>query len=215
MRFYAERVLPWAMEKVMGVADVQDQRAPALVEVRGWVLEIGVGFGGSLGHYPQERGQVLGVVGLDPNPGMLRRARRRLASAAFPVALLRATAEAVPLKDRSFDTVVSQWTLCSIPGLAAALLEIRRVLRPGGRFLFVEHGRADDLRLARWQKRWNPIHGVLAGGCQLDVPVDDAIREAGFEIDSLERYEARPGPRILTQMYRGSARPVRSDVGEP
>jgi len=204
MRLYAERVFPWLVERIMAMPELLEQRVPSLAEARGTVLEIGFGCGSSLPAYPGAA--VVSLVGLEPNPGMLRRAARQCAVAPFSVALLGARAERIPLADRSFDTVVSHWTVCSLPDPPAALREVRRVLRPGGRFLFLEHGRAKEPGLARWQRRFGPIQKKLAGGCRLDVPVDRLILEAGFEIETIARYDGRPGPRILTQMYRGAAR---------
>ena len=194
------------MERVLSHPDVATQRVPSLVHARGRVLEVGFGCGGSLSAYPTNDRRVSRLVALEPNPGMIRRAERHAAAAAFPVQLVQARAEAIPSESESFDTVVSHWSLCSIPDLPAAMDEIRRVLRPDGRFLFLEHGSAADARLRRSQKRWSPIHSFLAGGCRLDIAIDDVIRSAGLEIEDLVRYEARPGPRIFTQMYRGIAR---------
>lgn len=203
MGFYSEWFLPWIMERLLSLPEVQRQRDPALEGARGLVLEIGFGFGGSLSHYPAA---VDSLIGLEPNPGMLRRARRRLASAPFPVTLVRSDAETMPFKDASFDVVISNWTLCSVKDAAAALREVRRVLRPGGHFLFLEHGLAGEPRLARWQRRLNPLHARVAGGCRLDLPVEHLVRDSGLTIERCERYESTPGPRFLTQMYRGSAR---------
>ncbi len=215
MGFYARCALPWAMERLMRLPAVRAERIPSLASARGRVLEIGFGCGGSLAAYPAHHGRVRALVGLDSNEGMLRRAEPHAASAPFPVRLVLGRAEDIPCPDEWFDTVVSHWTLCSIPDPRRALGEIRRILRPEGRFLFLEHGRAAEPRLARWQRRLSPVHGVLAGGCRLDVSVDEAIHDAGLEIEVLERYESSFGPRVLTQMYRGVARPGSRAAGEP
>lgn len=204
MGLYSDRFLPWLMERTLDRPIIHEQRQRALQPAAGMVLEIGFGFGASLPAYPAAA--VSEIVGLDPGPGMLRRARRHAARSPVPVRLLRATAAALPLPDGRFDTVVTQLTLCSLPNLPAALAEIRRVLRPVGRFLFWEHGLADDPRLARWQRRLTPLHRRLAGGCRADVPIASAIEAAGFHLESLERYEMGLGPRALQQMYRGVAR---------
>ena len=208
MGFYVKHILPWIAEQFLSLPGVQEQRRPALALAWGRVLEIGFGFGGSVSMYPKNAGRIAWLVGLEPNPGMNRRARGRIASAPFPVELVRASAETIPFEGGSFDAVVSNWTLCTIPDVRRALHEVRRVLKPDGRFLFLEHGRAFDPRVARWQARLTPIHRRLAGGCRLDVPVDRVISESGFLIESLERYQGRPGPKVITQMYRGMARPV-------
>lgn len=206
MRVYTERILPWFMELVLTRRVFRDQRAAALRDAAGAVLEVGFGFGASVAHYPNGAG-IQSLVGLDANAGMLRRARRHIGGSPFPVRRVRASATRLPFPDRSFDTIVTQWTLCSLPDLPRALAEIRRVLRPGGRFLFLEHGLADQAALARWQRRLTPIQRLLAGGCRLDVPIESSIGAAGFRLDRLDRYEAPPpGPRTLRQMYRGAAR---------
>ncbi len=207
MRIYADRILPFFMEMVLSRRVFRDQRAAALRGAAGEVLEVGFGFGASVAHYPGGAADVRTLVGVDANPGMLRRARRHLDASPFPIRLVRASASRLPFSDASFDAVVTQWTLCSLPDLPAALLEMRRVIRPGGRFLFLEHGLADEARLARRQRFLTPLQRILAGGCRLDVPVDQAIGEAGFRLEHLDRYEGPPpGPRFLRQMYRGAAR---------
>jgi SAM-dependent methyltransferase len=210
MGFYADHFLPWAMERVLSQPEYAEQRVAALRDARGRVLEVGFGFGGSIGSYPGNSRRISSLVGLEPNPGMLRRAERHAAEACFPVELVRARAEEIPFPDGTFDCVVSNWTLCSLPNLPEALREIRRVLQPGGRFLFLEHGRADDPALWRRQRRWGPVHSFFTGGCRLDVPIDTTIRAADLAIESLVRYEGRPGPRFLMQMYRGTA--LRTDA---
>jgi SAM-dependent methyltransferase len=117
---------------------------------------------------------------------------------------LRADAR-LPFDDRRFDCVVTAWTLCSISDLPAALGEMRRVLRPDGLYLFVEHGRSDDERTARWQRRLNPVHQVFGCGCRLDVPIDEVVGRAGFEILTLRRYVAPGESRISGEMYEGQA----------
>ena len=120
------------------------------------------------------------------------------------VRMVEGSAEAIPLEDASFDTVVTTWTLCSIPGLPAALAEIRRVLKGSGSLLFVEHGWAPEARVARWQDRLTPVWKPVAGGCHLNRPIDALIREAGFEIPNLH-VGYMPGPKPFTFMYEGRA----------
>lgn len=207
MGFYRHRVLPWAMEAILTRPEFQAQRREALHEARGRVLEAGFGFGATIPEYPSGPGGVREIVALEPNPGMTRRASRRALRAPFPVRFVRASAEAMPFDDATFDTVVTHWTLCSIHDERAALTEIRRVLRPTGRYLFLEHGRADAPGLARLQTILSPAQRLLADGCRLDLKIDEAIRAAGLRIETLDRYQAPWGPRFLGQMYRGAARP--------
>jgi ubiquinone/menaquinone biosynthesis C-methylase UbiE len=202
---YTEHFFPWFMEKVLSLPVYREQRRETLRRAEGRVLEIGFGFGGTLTEYPE--GRVSEVVALEPNPGMVRRARRFLATAPFPVRFVRGVAEAMPFSQGRFDTVVSNWTLCSLDRLNDALGEIHRVLAGGGRLLFLEHGLSDEPRLARWQRLLTPVQRVLAGGCRLDLDIEAVVRSGGFRIESLERYESRLPWRALRQMYRGVARP--------
>jgi ubiquinone/menaquinone biosynthesis C-methylase UbiE len=168
------------------------------------VLEVGIGSGLNLPLYGPS---VRSVIGLDPSPELLRMARDRAAAAPVPVELLEGSAETVPLDDASIDTVVTTWTLCTIPDAPRALSELRRVLRPGGALLFVEHGRAPEPGVARWQDRLDPMWRRLAGGCHLNRKIDDLISGAGFQIDALTNARL-PGPRTHTFLYEGRARPA-------
>jgi ubiquinone/menaquinone biosynthesis C-methylase UbiE len=206
MAFYAERILPWLMGASMEREHLAGQRREALAAARGEILEIGFGAGASLAAYPGG-GRVARLVGLEPSRGMTRRAAAQ-PPAPFPVEIVHAGAEEMPFEDGSFDTVVSTWTLCSVRDHAAVLRGIRRVLRPGGAFLFLEHGLAEDARLARWQRRLSWIHAFVAGGCRLDVPIDRIVRDGGFTVETLARYVSRPGSRLGSHMYRGAARPA-------
>ena len=204
-RFYTERFLPLLMETILGRRVYAEQRRILLREARGRVLEIGFGFGGTLAEYPAAR--VREVVGLEPNPGMVRRARPRIARSAFPVRLVRGDAQTMPFRSGVFDTIVSNWTLCTLGRLPDALSEIRRLLAPGGRFLFLEHGLSSEPRLARWQRVLTPVQRVFADGCRLDLDMEAIVRSAGFRFESIERYESKVPLRVLRQMYRGVARP--------
>jgi ubiquinone/menaquinone biosynthesis C-methylase UbiE len=147
------------------------------------------------------------VIGLDPSGPLLLRARRRAAGTTVGVELLEGSAEGIPLLDGSIDTIVTSWTLCSIPDIERALAEARRVLRADGRLLFVEHGRAPDAGVARWQDRLTPAWKRVAGGCHLNRPMGQLIERAGFRIERLETGYMK-GPRPMTFMYEGVARPV-------
>ncbi len=206
MRVYGDIVFPWLMETLLSRPVYRRQRKALLRQAGGRVLEIGFGFGGSLGEYPA--GRVKEIVALEPNPGMIRRARPRIDAAGFPVRFVRGVAERLPFRDRRFDTVVTHWTLCSLRGLPAGLGEIRRVLHDGGRFLFLEHGLAAEPGVARWQRRLTPIQRVLADGCRLDLDIEEVVRSGGFRLESIERYESELPLRVLRQMYRGVARPL-------
>jgi ubiquinone/menaquinone biosynthesis C-methylase UbiE len=170
----------------------------------GRVLEIGIGSGLNL---PLYGGAVKSVIGLEPSSELLRMARPRASAAALPITLLDASAEAIPLDSGSVDTVVTTWTLCTIPAAPLALAEMRRVLKPGGALLFVEHGRAPEPGVGRWQDRLDPLWSRLAGGCHLNRKIDDLISSNGFRIEVLENARL-PGPRTHTFLYYGRARPT-------
>jgi ubiquinone/menaquinone biosynthesis C-methylase UbiE len=124
----------------------------------------------------------------------------------MPVNFLEASAEAIPLDRHSVDTIVTTWTLCSIPQAVIALAEMRRVLRPGGKLLFAEHGQAPDAGVRRWQDRLTPVWRRIGGGCHLNRPIRSMIEGAGFRIDRIETGYI-PGPKPMSFMYEGSAWP--------
>lgn len=141
--------------------------------------------------------------GLDPHPKFVDMASRQASS--VPAKILGGSAESIPVDTASVDTVVTTWTLCTIPDVTAALREMLRVLKPGGQLLFVEHGLAPEEGVRRWQHRLTPLWKRIAGGCHLDRPIADLVKNAGFEIAHMETgYMARPKP--MTFMYKGSAR---------
>jgi ubiquinone/menaquinone biosynthesis C-methylase UbiE len=201
LRLYNRYVLPHLIHFAMSREDVTRMRAAHVPKARGAVLEIGIGSGLNVPFYT---GEVTRLYGVDPSPKLLAMARRTTASARFPVELLQHEAEHVPLPPASVDTVVVTWSLCSIANPDAALGEIRRVLRPDGLFIFVEHGLAPDASVRKWQNRLTPAWKQLAGGCHLNRPVADMIRRAGFTMADL-RTGYLPGPRPMTFMYEGIA----------
>lgn len=204
MNFYQRRVLPLLLHLAMRQGALLPFRERVIGAAEGRVLEIGMGSGLNLPLYGR---QVRTVVGLEPSPELLHMARGRAAAAPVAVELLEASAEAVPLDSGSIDTVVTTWTLCTIPDAARALAEMRRVLKPDGALLFVEHGRAPEPSVARWQDRLDPIWRRMAGGCHLNRKIDDLIAGAGFRVDVLANARL-PGPRTHTFLYEGRARPA-------
>lgn len=201
MNWYDRLILPWLIDVACGLPMVQARRRALVPLARGRVLEIGMGTGRNLPFY--DRTQVSQLVGVDPALQMHRLAQRRSRQAGIGVELVGLSAERLPLPDDSFDTVVCTYTLCSIPDPAAALHEVRRVLKPGGRFLFCEHGRSPDAAVARWQDRLQPWWIPLAGGCHLDRDVPLLLRDAGLQARVEQGYIA--GPRPLTYHYWGQA----------
>jgi len=203
MPFYRDRVVPRLIDMVMRAPELAAYRSRALGNVRGRVLEVGFASGQNLAYYGPH---VAHVVGLDPSAWLLGRVRERPDVPAPPVDLVRASAERIPLDRASVDTVVSTWTLCSVPDLDGALSEIRRVLAPGGRFVFVEHGLAENARVRRWQRRLTPLWRRIGGGCHLDRPIAACVARAGFRIDDLKVGVMR-GAGVATTMYEGIATP--------
>jgi ubiquinone/menaquinone biosynthesis C-methylase UbiE len=203
--FYQHHILPRLLHMVMQQEAMVPFRRRVIGAAEGRVLEVGIGSGLNLPLYGPS---VRSVIGLDPSHELLRMARDRAATAPVPVELLEGSAETVPLDDASIDTVVTTWTLCTIPDAPRALSELRRVLRPGGALLFVEHGRAPERGVARWQDRLDPMWRRLAGVCHLNRKIDDLISGAGFRIDALTNARL-PGPRTHTFLYEGRARPAR------
>jgi ubiquinone/menaquinone biosynthesis C-methylase UbiE len=201
MGLYQDRVLPFVIELAMSNRLLAEYRQRTISAARGSVLEIGIGSGLNLPRYNEE---VAGVCGIDPSAGLLTRATRQGISKAV---LVRGSAEVLPFPNGVFDTVVTTWTLCSIPDVLSALREMQRVLRPDGRMLFVEHGLAPDRVVARWQNRLNPCWKCLGGGCHLNRKIDDLIAASGFGIERLDTGYIR-GRNPLTYMYEGVARPA-------
>ena len=202
MNFYDRYLLPTLIDVLCGIKPVQRQRAKLVPRARGRVLEIGIGTGRNLPFYDKSRLEQL--YGLDPALQMHSKARERMHQAGIEVELLDLSAEKIPMPDASFDTVVTTFTLCTIPDAVAALREMRRVLKPGGRLLFCEHGTAPDASVRRWQDRLTPLWKPLAGGCHLNRDIPALLRQGGFHIEDMEQLYL-PGPRPLTYNYWGSA----------
>jgi ubiquinone/menaquinone biosynthesis C-methylase UbiE len=165
-------------------------------------LEVGIGSGLNLPRYSPHVQQ---VIGLEPSPKLLNLAQH-VGRQSFPVDLIEGSAEEIPLEGASVDTVVTTWTLCTIPDAGRALVEMRRVLKPGGRLLFVEHGRAPDPNVLWWQDLLTPMWKRLGGGCHLNRAIEPLIQSSGFRFERLDTSYMR-GPKPMTFMYEGSARP--------
>ena len=194
---YCHRSSIWSC----GRTQLEQYRREVVGAATGRVLEVGVGSGLN---FPLYGKQVETVVGIDPSPRLLAIARRRADAAGVRAEFLQGSATAIPLADSTIDTVVMTWTLCSIPDPLVALREMRRVLKPDGTLLFVEHGLSPEPGIERWQHRLTPIWRHVAGGCHLDRKMDDLIRSADFDLTEL-RTEYASGPRPMTYMYLGRA----------
>jgi ubiquinone/menaquinone biosynthesis C-methylase UbiE len=203
MGFYEEWIVPPLIDWSMRNKRLRPYRERTAGAAEGRVLDIGIGSGLNLPFYARQARE---IFGLDPSPPLLARAQSMAPRTQTPVHLLEGSAERIPLADHTIDTVVMTWTGCSIPEICAALEEMRRVLRPGGRLLFVEHGRAPDPGVARWQDRLDPFWQRFSGGCHLNRKIDDLLSDAGFQIGRLATGYI-PGPKIMTFFYEGAAMP--------
>jgi ubiquinone/menaquinone biosynthesis C-methylase UbiE len=182
-------------------AGLRDLRRGLLAEAGGSVLEIGAGTGANLAHYD---GRVESLVFTEPEPAMLRRLQKKAREEAPLAKILRAPAEDLPFEDDSFDTVVSTLVLCGVDDQARALREIRRVLRPGGRFLFLEHVRSDDPALARFQDRMNWLNRIVVD-CDCNRPTLSTIKATSFTVAELEQTEMPKAPKFVRPLIVGTA----------
>ncbi len=190
MGAYGTYVLPRIVNAVCGASSLQPLRKRVCAGLSGSVIEIGFGSGLNVPFYPAG---VTGVAAVEPSDLGWRLATARLAATAIPVARSGLDGQSLPFGDDSYDAVLSTWTLCTVPDPAAALREVRRVLRPGGKLHFLEHGLAPDERVRRWQRRLDPVPRRIAGGCHFTRPIARLLTEAGFTISDLDVfYEAGP-----------------------
>lgn len=204
MGIYDRYLLPRLIDCACGMRLIARERALLVPGAQGRVLEIGAGSGLNFPFYDRERVEKLWA--LEPSTELRRMASAAAAANALPVAFLSAQAEAIPLESNSIDTILMTYTLCSIPDTVRALGEMRRVLKPAGRLLFAEHGRAPDRSVRRWQERITPLWKRVAGGCHLDRDIAGLIGGAGFQLEEVDaRYLSRP--KAFAFNYRGSARP--------
>jgi SAM-dependent methyltransferase len=202
MGLYTGHILPRLTDWIMRGEEFSRIRARVLSGLTGDVLEIGFGSGLNVPHYPPGLTRVRAV---DPATAGRKLAARRVAASSVPVEHIGTDAQALPLPDASVDGVVSTWTLCTIPDPGRALAEIRRVLRPGGTFHFVEHGRSPDPKVARAQDRFTPLQRTVAGGCHLNRPIGDLVKASGLDITRLDNYYLARSGRIASYMFEGAA----------
>jgi len=199
---YQEQLLPRFQDLVMRRKATRAVRDRVCAGLQGEVVEIGFGTGLNAPFYPD---QVTRVLAVEPSQVCMRLAEPRIARTAVPVDLAGLTGEHLDLPTEGFDAVLSSWTLCTIPDLAQALSEIRRVLRPDGSFHFVEHGHAPDERVAVWQRRIEPLNKRLAGGCHLTRRIADSIEQAGFTVTQLDTYYFKGEPKVFGYTFEGRA----------
>jgi ubiquinone/menaquinone biosynthesis C-methylase UbiE len=201
MGFYENQILPRLTELAMSRGELTPIRARVAASLDGDVLEVGFGSGLNVPHYPPA---VAHLRAVDPATVGRKLAAKRVASSGVPVEYIGLDGQALPLESGSIDHVLTTWTLCTIPDVDRALSEIRRVLRPGGMFHFVEHGRSPDRKVAGWQDRLTPLQRRVAGGCHLNRPIDELVMSSGLELVQLENYYAK-GPRPFGYMFEGLA----------
>lgn len=199
--FYADQVLPRLTDLALRGPELTRARARACAGLDGEVLEVGFGSGRNVPHYPAA---VTRVRAVDPATVGRQLAAGRVAASAVPVEYVGRDGEQLPIDDDAVDHVLTTWTLCTIPDVARALGEVRRVLRPGGLLHFVEHGRAPDVATVRWQDRLTPLQRRLCGGCHLNRPIDGLIEASGLRIDRLNNYYAS-APKPYGYMFEGVA----------
>jgi ubiquinone/menaquinone biosynthesis C-methylase UbiE len=199
--FYDERILPHLVDLTMRNRRLIPYRKRVISAAKGRVLEIGVGSGLNLPLYSPH---VREIVGLEPAPRLLAMSRQLASRLLLPVKFIEGSAESIPLEDGSIDTVVTTWTLCTIPGVLQALYEMRRVLSPDGELLFVEHGLAPDDNVRKWQDWLTPAWKRIGGGCHLNRPIRTIVETADFTITHLETGYMK-GPKPMTFLYEGRA----------
>jgi ubiquinone/menaquinone biosynthesis C-methylase UbiE len=191
------------MSRSMEKRGLAELRREIVGQASGSVVEIGAGTGLNFGHYPQA---VTDVVAIEPDPHMLRRLRESVGTAPVAIRAERASAEELPFEDETIDTVVGTLVLCTVPDPAKALSEVHRILKPGGRYLFLEHVRSNDRRLARWQDRIQPVWTFFGAGCHPNRDTPTAIQSAGLELERLERFDFSPNMIVDKPHAKGMAR---------
>ncbi len=201
MGFYSNLIVPYCIDFSMSGANLREYRQKLLADVSGEILEIGFGTGLNLPHYPEE---VNKITTIDPNPGMQKLARSRINQSQITVDYKILNSESLPIVDSTFDSVVCTWTLCSIPLVDQAIAEIHRVLKPGGKFYFIEHGLSSETQIQVWQNRLTPIQKVIADGCHLNRKINDIVQKK-FPNVITEQFYAPKLPKVIGYMYQGVA----------
>ena len=203
MGLYRRYVGPRLIGLACSQANITELRQTIIPRASGVVLEVGIGPGLNLAHYDPQK--VIKVIGVDPEQGFVELAKERVKASPVPVEIIQAPGERIPLDDGTADTAVLTYTLCSVQDPVAVLREIRRVLKPGGRLLFLEHGRSEETKIAQWQDRLNPLWNVFSCGCQINRDTAQLLSEAGFRIEDADRFYLPGAPKILGFHCRGTA----------
>ncbi len=203
MSFYDDNVLPHVINLACGSKPILRQREKIVPQAQGRILEIGMGSGINIPYYDVNK--VEKVWGLEPSTGMRKKAKNRVDAAPFDLEWLDLPGEEIPLDNHSVDTIVLTYTLCTIPDWRAAVKQMRRVLKPGGKLLFSEHGKAPDVAVQAWQNRVNPMWMKLAGGCHLNRDIPELLKVGGFNIKELDTLYVPKTPKIAAFTFWGYA----------
>ena len=203
-RFYDAYIMPRIITLACSQEGIEERRREVVPLAEGRVFELGCGGGLNQALYDPEK--VTGFAGIDPHPKLLERARENATACGWNHAILEGVGEEIPFPDSSFDSAVCTYTLCSVHDPAKVLTELRRILKPGGKLIFLEHGRAPDADVARWQERLEPIWKPLAGGCHLTRPIGASLRGAGFEVEPIGQAYLNKAPKFMGWMEWGVAR---------
>lgn len=203
MSFYDDKILPHVIHLACGSKPILKQREKIVPQAEGRILEIGMGSGINIQYY--DPAKVEKLWGLEPSQGMRKKAQARVEAAAFDLEWLDLPSEEIPLDSNSVDTIVLTYTLCTIPDWQGALQQMRRVLKPGGKLLFSEHGQAPDTAIKKWQDRIDPLWAKLAGGCHLNRDIPALLRQGGFDIKRLETLYVPSTPKVAGFTYWGCA----------
>ena len=201
MGFYEREVLPRIVDVALSGKQLDRLRGRVAGRLDGEVLEVGFGSGRNVPHYPAS---VTRVRAVDPALVGRKLAAPRVAASPVSIEYVGLEGERLPVEDQSVDHVLTTWTLCTIPDVDRAVTEIHRVLRPGGSLEFLEHGRAADTNVQKWQDRITPLQRRIAGGCHLNRAIDTLLTDAGLQIDRLDNYYIK-GPKVFGYMYEGTA----------
>lgn len=202
MGFYDRHILPRCLDMACGIGPIEKQRAKVVPHAEGRVVEIGMGSCLNLPHYDEAK--VSEIIGVEPDPYIWKRGADLRDASNIPVTQMGLSGEDLPLDDKMADTVVVTYALCTIPDPVKALREMRRVLKPGGKILFCEHGKAPDAKVEKWQGRIDPIWKRIAGGCHSGRDIPALINEAGLSIETMDTMYI-PGPKVLGFNYWGTA----------
>ena len=204
MGFYAKHILPRCLDAACGIGPISKQRGKVVPHAEGIVLEIGIGSGQNLPFYNPDK--VSKIIGVDPDEYIWKRSAKRRADCEIEIERIGLSGEDIPLDKNIADTVVVTYSLCTIPDAVKALREMTRILKPGGKILFTEHGKAPDEAIHKWQNRIDPLWGKIAGGCRSGRDIPELFRQADLKFDKLEEMYI-PGPKVLGYNYWGAARP--------